>query len=368
METIMGLTTLCYIEKDDSYLMLHRVKKENDINQDKWIGVGGHFEENETPEECLLREVKEETGLTLTSYRLRGLVTFLSDCWETEYMWLYTADEYEGTLTECDEGNLEWVNKSEVCNLPIWEGDKIFFRLLLEEAPFFSLKLRYEGDTLVETALDGKPFKEEEPKDKNRLHKQIAFLKEIDKQKQITRQTYLADGSRKEGDAEHAWHLAVMAFLLAEYANENVDVLRVMKMVLVHDMVEIDAGDTYAYDAKANLDKRERELKAADRIFSFLPQEQAEQVRKLWDEFEAGITPEAKFAHTLDNIQPTMLNHASGGKAWREHGVHLEQILKRNAHTKDGSEILWEYSFENFIKPHVEAGDIISSGNIEQSV
>ena len=118
----MILTTLCYIEKDDKYLMLHRVKKENDINHDKWIGVGGKFEKNETPEECLLREVKEETGLTLLKYHFRGIITFLSDRWEAEYMHLFTASEFEGTLTECDEGNLEWIPKSEIENLPIWES------------------------------------------------------------------------------------------------------------------------------------------------------------------------------------------------------------------------------------------------------
>ena len=151
--------TLCYIENDrDEYLMLHRVKKKNDVNQDKWIGVGGKFEDKESPEECLLREVKEETGLTLTDYRFRGIVTFASDGWETEYMHLYTATGYEGTMKECDEGNLEWVKKSEVQNLPIWEGDKIFFRLLEEDRPFFSLKLSYEGDTLVYAALDGVPM------------------------------------------------------------------------------------------------------------------------------------------------------------------------------------------------------------------
>ena len=149
--------TLCYIENDrDEYLMLHRVKKKNDVNQDKWIGVGGKFEDKESPEECLLREVKEETGLTLTDYRFRGIVTFASDGWETEYMHLYTATGYEGTMKECDEGNLEWVKKSEVQDLPIWEGDKIFFRLLEEDRPFFSLKLSYEGDKLVYAALDGK--------------------------------------------------------------------------------------------------------------------------------------------------------------------------------------------------------------------
>ena len=150
-----NLTTLCYIEKEGSYLMLHRVKKEKDINKDKWIGVGGHFEAGESPEECLLREVREETGLTLTSWKLRGVITFSTDTCPTEYMFLYTADGYTGKLAECDEGTLEWVKKSAVCDLPIWEGDKIFFRLLEEGAEFFSLKLTYIGDLLAEAALNG---------------------------------------------------------------------------------------------------------------------------------------------------------------------------------------------------------------------
>ncbi len=152
------LTTLCYIEKDDKYLMLHRVKKENDLNKDKWIGVGGKFEEGETPEECLLREVKEETGLTLTNYSFRGIITFISDVWGCEYMHLFTATEYEGELPEqdmkdCSEGELVWVPKKEIENLHLWEGDKIFLRLLDERKEFFSLKLRYEGEKLVETVL-----------------------------------------------------------------------------------------------------------------------------------------------------------------------------------------------------------------------
>ena len=151
-----NLTTLCYIERDDSYLMMHRVKKENDINKNKWIGVGGHFEESETPEECLLREVREETGLELTSWKLRGIITFSTDIYPTEYMFLYTADGYTGEMIECNEGNLEWVKKTDVYDLPIWEGDKVFFKLLEEQEEFFSLKLRYEGDKLVETVLNGK--------------------------------------------------------------------------------------------------------------------------------------------------------------------------------------------------------------------
>ena len=150
-----NLTTLCYFEKDDRYLMLHRVSKENDINKDKWIGVGGHFEPDESPEECLLREVREETGFTLTSYRFRGIVTFISDKWQTEYMGLYTAVGVEGEMAECEEGVLTWVPKSEIENLTIWEGDKIFLKLLADEAPFFSLKLRYEGEKLVEAVVNG---------------------------------------------------------------------------------------------------------------------------------------------------------------------------------------------------------------------
>lgn len=154
-----GLTTLCYIENEDKYLMLHRIKKEKDVNKDKWIGVGGHFEQDETPEECLLREVKEETGLTLTSWKFHGLVTFISDQWHTEYMCLYTADGYEGELLDCDEGTLEWVEKSKLSELNLWEGDKIFFRLIEEGREFFSLKLRYRGDELVEAVLDGEKIR-----------------------------------------------------------------------------------------------------------------------------------------------------------------------------------------------------------------
>ncbi len=150
----MKMTTLCYIEKEGKYLMLHRVKKHHDINAGKWIGVGGHVENGETPEECLLREVKEETGLRLTAYRLRGLVTFLSDVCEPELMCVFTADAFDGELIECDEGELAWVEKSDVLALPTWEGDRVFLdRLLSGDDRFFSIKLRYEGDKLVEKKI-----------------------------------------------------------------------------------------------------------------------------------------------------------------------------------------------------------------------
>lgn len=156
---MVGLSTLCYIEHDGKYLMLHRTVKKNDVNKDKWIGVGGHFEADESPDECLLREVKEETGYTLTSYRFRGIVTFISGGGVTEYMSLFTADGFEGEPIPCDEGELEWVDIDKIETLNLWEGDKIFLRLLREDADFFSLKLVYDGgDQLVTAILDGKPL------------------------------------------------------------------------------------------------------------------------------------------------------------------------------------------------------------------
>ena len=155
-----GLSTLCYMERDGKYLMLHRTVKKNDVNKDKWIGVGGHFEQDESPEECLLREVKEETGYTLTSWRFRGLVTFVSGDGVTEYMCLFTADGFTGDPAPCDEGELAWVKKDQIEDLNIWEGDKIFLRLLREEREFFSLKLVYDGGgRLLSAVLDGKEIR-----------------------------------------------------------------------------------------------------------------------------------------------------------------------------------------------------------------
>lgn len=186
-----------------------------------------------------------------------------------------------------------------------------------------------------------------------RMEAQLAFLKEIDKEKEIVRQTYLASGTRKEGDAEHAWHLAIMTLLLSEYANEEIDVLKTMSMVLIHDLVEIDAGDTYAYDEQGKTTQRQREIAAADRIFGMLPEDQGSKLRGLWDEFEERKTPEAKFARTMDCIQPLMLNHAAEGRSWKEHGVKVSQVMDRNAHTAEGAQALWDYAKATMIDPHV---------------
>lgn len=195
--------------------------------------------------------------------------------------------------------------------------------------------------------------------DDKRLNKQFEFCLEADKEKFIGRQTYLSDGIRKENDAEHAWHMAVMTLILGEYANEKIDLLKTISMILIHDIVEIDAGDTYAYDEEKKKSQKSRELAAADRIFAMLPEDQQQKFRQLWDEFEAAETPEAKFARAMDNVQPIMLNNATEGKSWEERKIRLSQILNRNQITPDGSQKLWDYMRENFIKPNVDSGKII---------
>lgn len=191
-----------------------------------------------------------------------------------------------------------------------------------------------------------------------RLAQQMAFCLEIDKEKFIGRQTYLSDGKRKENDAEHAWHMAIMTLLLSEYSNEKIDVLKTIGMLLIHDLVEIDAGDTYAYDEEGKKTQHKRETAAANRLFGMLPVDQGNRLRSWWEEFDAGDTPEARFARAMDHIQPLMLNAATHGKSWEEHGVHLSQILNRNQETDKGSSQLWNYAYENFILPNLAAGKI----------
>ena len=191
-----------------------------------------------------------------------------------------------------------------------------------------------------------------------RLSQIIEFCKLIDREKFIQRRTYLTDGNRLENDAEHAWHMAVMTLLLSDYANEKIDVLKVVSILLIHDLVEIYAGDTFAYDEEGKKSQRAREVAAADRLYDQLPEDLGRKLRSLWDEFEAGKTPESKFARTLDNFQPMMLQSATHGRAWREGGRRLSEVLKRNEKTAEGSEALWEYARVNFIQPEIDAGNL----------
>ncbi|SDX85931.1 HD domain-containing protein [Lachnobacterium bovis] len=186
-----------------------------------------------------------------------------------------------------------------------------------------------------------------------KLDQLFKFFTIIDKEKEIFRQTYLADGTRKENDAEHAWHMAIMVILLKDYANEPIDELRTIEMLLVHDLVEIYAGDTYAYDEEGKKTQRKRELESADKLFGILQEEEQKLIRGLWDEFEDYETPEAKFAHTLDNLQPVLLNAASGGKGWLEKKPKISQIMERNKKTADGSIDLWEYVGKKYIRPNI---------------
>lgn len=200
--------------------------------------------------------------------------------------------------------------------------------------------------------------------DMDRLEQQIDFCRELDKEKFIKRQTYLSDAMTKENDAEHAWHMAIMAILLSEYASEKIDVLKTVTMILIHDVVEIDAGDTYAYDEEGKKTQHEREEAAAERLFGMLPPDQGQNLKALWEEFEAYETPEARFAHAMDNFQPLMLNDLTDGKSWEENGVRLSQILKRNQKTATGSEAIWDYSYHQLIKANVKKGHIKDDVNL----
>lgn len=190
-----------------------------------------------------------------------------------------------------------------------------------------------------------------------RLHKQISFILKIDEEKNVLRQTHLCNHGRRENDAEHAWHMAVMAYLLQEYSNEEIDIAKTMIMCLIHDIVEIEAGDTYAYDIEGKKSQKEREEKAANHLFSLLPQDQAKELRSIFEEFDEGNTPEARFARAMDNFQPLLLNHSNGGGDWREHGVTRSIIETRQAKTQYGSKRIYEVT-EDILDEHVRNGEL----------
>lgn len=194
--------------------------------------------------------------------------------------------------------------------------------------------------------------------DKEKFQKQLDFILEIDKEKNILRQTHLTGYTRQENDAEHAWHMAIMIYLLKEYANEEFDVTKAMMMALIHDIVEIDAGDTYAYDVENKKTQEERERKAAERIFGILPEEQQKELKGLFEEFEAGETKEAKFVRAMDNLQPLLLNNSNDGEDWKKRGIKKSQVLKRQERTKPGSEEIWDFSVK-LVQENVEKGNLI---------
>ena len=200
----------------------------------------------------------------------------------------------------------------------------------------------------------------------DRLEQQMDFCREIDKEKEVFRQTFLCSGNRRENDAEHAWHMALMAVVLQEYANEDIDLLKVMTMLLIHDIVEIDAGDTYAYDVEGLKSQAEREEKAATRIFGLLPEDQGTYMLDLFHEFEEGETAEARFAKALDNVQPVMQNDASGGKDWREKGICLSQAIERQKKTARGSQVLWDQVSKPMIRKNIELGNIVGDVPLEE--
>lgn len=202
----------------------------------------------------------------------------------------------------------------------------------------------------------------------DRLKKQMEFILKADEEKLIERRTLISNGKRFENDAEHAWHMALMCVLLSEYSNEPIDVLKTVKMILIHDIVEIESGDTYAYDEAGKATQHERELKAADKLFNMLPEDQAKEYFNFWLEFEEHKTAEAKFARSMDNIQPNMLNNATNGEMWKRNHIKLSQVLGRNEPTKYGSEKLWSFQYNELIKPNVEKGYIINDVESKKNV
>ena len=220
----------------------------------------------------------------------------------------------------------------------------------ISEISFNNLQIVLGCDTIIGKGKGGRIVM-------TRLEQQLAFIIEIDKVKNVFRQTFLADKNRKENDAEHSWHIAIMAFLLKEYAKEEVDVLKVMTMVLIHDLVEIDAGDTYAYDTAGVATKREREIKAANRIFGMLPEDQGNYFRALWDEFEEYETADAIYALLLDNLQPLLLNDAAEGISWKEHGVKKSQIYKRNEKIEETSKVIWN-KMQELVEKNIVCGNV----------
>ncbi len=331
------LSVLGLVRRSDGRFLITRRKLDKEWAPGWWEVPGGGVRAGESSFEAVVREVAEETGLDVRDcpggfafdYR-RDNPQEKNNYFVDIYIFQKDFDPADIHLQEEETTAWKAADLEEIRQLA---GQGIFLH-------YDSIRQAFERPQTM----------------KERLDRQFAFIREIDKEKFVSRQTYVSDGSRMENDAEHAWHMAVMAYLLSDYSNEKIDVLHTVMMLLIHDLVEIYAGDTYAYDEQGHKTQKKRETDAADRLYSLLPEDQAAKLRDLWDEFEAWDSPEARFAHVMDNLQPLMLNAATGGRSWKEHGIHLSQPLGRNARTAEGSYKLWDYAFDNFIRPSVENG------------
>jgi putative hydrolase of HD superfamily len=289
---------------------------------------GGFIEPGETPVAAAARELLEETGY-------QGATEIVASCW---LMANSTRRQYVAVARDCVRVGEPVLDAEELCEpVVVSFGD---FRHHLRTGQLTDTDLAYLAlDHLG--LLGGAPDTPNEAAP-SRLTAQLAFVLEADRLKRVERRSYLADGSRRENSAEHSWHLALMAMVLAEHAGTPVDLLRVVQMLLIHDLVEIDVGDTFVYDEAGRADKSELEAVAARRVFGQLPGAQSQELLALWEEYEAKATANAKFAHALDRLEPLMLNHASGGASWTEHGITADRVREVNRHIADGSPALWD--------------------------
>jgi len=330
------LTVIGAVMRPDGRYLITRRKMDKAWAPGWWEVSGGGVRAGETSREAIRREIMEETGLDVQNARGGFIFTYhRENPGEGDN---YFVDVYRFEM-DFDEKDIR-LQTSETTDFRIASPEEI------AELGKQGIFLHYDSIRHI--------FMPDV--DQERLAKQFAFALEIDKEKKIERHTYLSDESRMENDAEHAWHMVVMAYLMREYANDKIDIGHTMIMLAIHDLIEIYAGDTYAYDEEGKKTQTARETAAADRLFGMLPEDQGREFRAIWDEFNENETPEARFAKTLDNIQPMMLNNAAHARSWVENDICLSQVLGRNASTAAGSEAIWRYAWDNFLMPNVRAG------------
>lgn len=351
------LSVLGVVRRKDGKFLITRRKLDKAWAPGWWEVPGGGVQAGESSLEAVIREIREETGVDV--HGCRGGFAFDYHRENPGEGDNYFVDVY---LFEKDFEEKDLILQEEE-TIGGMAASHQLIRALAKEGIF----LHYDSICRV---FEMEPEVAAEDQDTagdkvRRLIDQFAFCLKIDEEKFITRRTYLSDGKRLENDSEHAWHMALMAWVLQEHANEKIDILHTILMILGHDLVEIYAGDTYAYDEEGKKSQRERELAAADKLYAILPPDQGTVLRNLWEEFEEGRTPEARFARTMDNIQPMMLNVAAGGRAWTETSIRLSQVLGRNSHTHEGSETIWKYAKENLLGPALERGYLLKDTDLQ---